>query len=306
MIVTLAGSNEFMIEFELKKILKEFVAKHGDMAVEQIDGAEADLQEITDSISGISFLFPNKLIILRRGSSNKQFIDSITQIVENIPENNDLIIVEPNIDKRLSYYKTLKKISDFKMYDELDPGQLSRWIEQKVKENGGNINSSDSRHLIEVAGNNQLRISNEIDKLISYNPKINRVSIDSLIEPIPQTTIFQLLDAAFSGKNQEILNIYEEQKRQKVAPQQVIAMLTWQIHILAMIKAAGNASSAEIASKTKTSPYVIGKSMIIANKMSMNEIKDLTSNLLELDIKLKNQTVDADDALLQLLLTVGN
>jgi DNA polymerase III delta subunit len=190
------------------------------------------------------------------------------------------------------------------MFEDLDSSQLANWIEQTTKQEGGSIKNIDARYLIDFAGSNQLKLSNEILKLISYNPEISRANIDELVEPIPQTTIFQLLDVAFSGKSKEILRIYDEQKRQKVSPQQVIAMLTWQIHILAMIKAAGNASSSEIASKTKTSPYVVSKSMTLARNMTMSDIRKLTEDLLELDIKLKNQTIDADDALMQLLLSI--
>lgn len=305
MIITLAGSNDYLIETELNKIIEQFSSKNDDMAIEQIDGAETEIQSIIEAISGMSFLYPNRLIILRRGSANKQFIDSFEDLIKNIPQNNNLVIIEPNIDKRLSYFKTLKKITDFKMYENLDTHQLASWIQDTVKNNKGKISNSDARYLIELTGNNQLRISNELDKLLNFNQEITRENIDNLIDPIPQTTIFQLLDAAFNGNSKQLLKIYEEQKRQKVSPQQVIAMLTWQIHILAMIKASGKSSASEIASKTKVSPFVIGKSISIANKLTMRDIEDLTENLLELDIKLKNQSIDVDDALLQLLLTLG-
>lgn len=306
MIITLSGSNEFMIDSELKNIISEFSIKYGNMAIEQIDGTESDLQTINEAISGLSFLSPNRLVVLKNGSNNKQFTESIEKILKTVPDTNDLVIIEPNIDKRLSYFKNLKKLTDFRTYDELDDNQLIRWIVDYVKERKGKISNSDARYLIDLAGNNQLKLSNEIDKLLNYQPEINKESINKLVEPIPQTTIFQLLDAAFSGKSSDILKIYEDQKRQKVEPQQVVAMLTWQIHIVALIKAAGNMSSSEIASKAKLSPFVVSKSMNIARKMTIQQVKELSDNLLDLDIKFKNQTIDTDNALMQLLLTINN
>jgi DNA polymerase III delta subunit len=305
MITTLAGSNDFMIQLELTNLVDKFKLKNDEISIEQIDGAEAEESAILESINSLSLLFPSKLTVLKRGSSNKGFSESVDRAIKEMPESNNLIIVEPNIDKRTSYYKNLKKLTDFKLFEDLDSNQLIKWIEQTAKQEGGLIRNNDARYLIEVAGSNQLKLSNEMAKLISFKPEISRENIDELVDPIPQTTIFQLLDAAFTGKSKEILRIYEEQKRQKVSPQQVIAMLTWQIHILAMIKAAGNASSSEIASKTKTNPYVVGKSMALARNMTMLDIRTLTEDLLELDVKLKNKTIDADDALLQLLLTIG-
>lgn len=306
MITTLSGSNDFMINSELKRLVSDFADNNGDIAVEQIDGSETDFQSIVESLTNLSFLSPNRLIILRRATGNKQFIDSIEKIINNMPSTNNLIIIEPNIDKRLSYYKSLKKLTEFKNYDELEFGQLARWVEETVVQQGGTIKNSDARYLVELAGINQMRLSSEITKLLSYRNEITRDTIDLLIEPISQTTIFQLLDAVFAGKSEELLKIYDDQKRQKVEPQQIIAMLTWQIHILSMIKAAGNKSAGEIASITKIRPFVIGKSLGIARKMSKQDIQKLSNNLLELDIKLKNKSVDADEALLQLLLTISN
>lgn len=304
MIVTLAGSNDFMIENELKSISSNFKDKHGEFAVEQIDGSETDYQSIFESASNLSLLSPNKLIIIKRGSSNKIFIDSIEQVIKNTPSTNDLIIVEPSVDKRLNYFKVLKRSTDFRSYDELDLRQLVHWINETVSKHGGIIKNSIAAYLIEIAGMNQMRLSNEIIKLISYQNEVTKETIDLLVEPLPQTTIFQLLDAAFSGRNKDLLKIYDDQKKQKVEPQQIVAMLTWQIHILALIKAAGNNSPAEIARQTKISPFVISKSFDIAKKLSLENVKDLTTNLLELDIKLKSKSVDIDEALLQLLLSI--
>ena len=306
MITTLTGSNDFMIDNELKNKLNSFQEMYGSMAIEQIDGSEVDVQPITESLTNLSFLSPNRMIILKRGSANKQFMDSLEKIFDNIPSTNEVIIVEPAIDKRTSYYKLLKKKTDFNTFEVLDFGQLARWVDDTVKALGGNIKNSDARHLVETAGLNQMKLFNEITKLISYQPEINRQTIDLLVEPISQSTIFQLLDVAFAGDNKRLLQIYDDQKLQKVEPQQIIALLTWQIHVLAIIKAAGNRSPSQIASESKINPFVINKSMGIAKKISKQELQLLTDKLLELDVKLKNKSIDADEALLQLLLSISN
>src|SRR3546814_19438404 len=61
----------------------------------------------------------------------------------------------------------------------------------------------------------------------------------------PQSTIFELLDAALSGNTRRALELYEEQRSMKVEPQQIIAMLAWQLHVLAVVKAAGERRSEE-------------------------------------------------------------
>lgn len=304
MITTLTGSNHYLLDEELGKSLSNFKEKYGDFSIEQIDGTDAEYQTIVDSISNLPFLTPAKLVILKSPGTNKQFIEKIGSLLESIPSSNEIIIVEPNIDKRSKYYKLLKDNTDYKSFEELDVGSLVGWIVQAVKSKGGTISFREANYLVERVGVNQLRISNELDKLLNYQSEITKQTIDLLVEPIPQTTIFQLLDAAFSGRREEMIKIYEDQRRQKVEPQQIIAMLTWQLNGLALVKAAGDSPPAEISKKTKLSPFVVNKNLTISRKLRFEDIKRLLGDLLKLDIRLKSQSVDSDDALIQYLLSI--
>lgn len=160
-------------------------------------------------------------------------------------------------------------------------------------------------YLIERVGVNQQLLSNELTKLAAYGPNITKESIDLLTEPTPQSTVFQLLDAAFAGDGKKTLAIYQEQRAGKLEPQALIAMLTWQFHVVAVVKAAGKRSDADIAAETKISPFVIRKSKQISNNLTTSRLKLLLSQLLQLDIKTKTTTLDADDALQAFLLHIA-
>lgn len=304
MITTLSGTNNYMIDIELHNLLNQFKENYGDLAIEQIDGTEADYLSIVESLSSLPFLSPSKLVILRSPGNTKEFAEKVEGLFEDVPSTNEIVIVEPNIDKRSKYYKFLKANTQYMSFEELDIGGLANWIVKEVTAKGGKISSRDANYLIERVGINQLKISNEVDKLLSYQPEITKDSINELTEPTPQTTIFQLLDAAFSGKRRELIKIYEDQRRQKVEPQQIIAMLTWQLNGLALVKSAGDLPPAEISRKTKLSPYVVSKNLNITRRLNFEDIRQLLDRLLELDIKLKTQSVDLDDALLQFLLSI--
>ena len=304
MIISLTGNNEYLIKNELNLIKNDFNKEYGDNTYEQIDASETEYQEIYEKISNLSFLSPNKLLILRNGSANKKFTENFEKIPSILPDTTKLILVENILDKRLAYYKNLKKFTDFIVFDDLDNYSLTKWVINSANDIGGSIDSASAKYLIDIAGQNQMKLFNEINKLINYDKKITKNNIDLLVDPIPQTTIFQLLDVAFSGKQEELIKIYNDQKRQNVEPQKVIALLTWQINIIALIKVSKLSNAFDIASKTKLSPYIIGKSLPISNKLSLADIKKLTTNLLELDIKLKTKTVDVDDALMQFLISI--
>lgn len=306
MIITLSGPNSLLRGQELKKLSDSFIEDQGDLALEKLDGEEASFDRMQESLTSLPFLASKKMVILRAPSANKQFQESAEQLLSNLPESTELIIVEPKLDKRLQYYKLLKKTTDFKEFTEMDSGGLASWLVQKVKEKGGNLSSSDARYLVERVGQNQQMLSNDIAKLLIYDSNITRITIDLLTEAAPQSTIFELIEAAFSGNSKKALNLYAEQRSLKVEPQQIIAMLGWQLNVLAIIKTAGDRSIDEIAKQAKLNPFVVRKSSAVARSLSLSELKKLIADLLKIDSASKRTALDLDEALQHYILKLGH
>jgi DNA polymerase-3 subunit delta len=306
MITVLTGENSFGLQRALRDRVKAFVAEHGDLALERLDGQEVPFERLREALTSLPFLASRKLVVLRSPSTNKDFYENFEQLFGQIPETTDVIIVEPKLDKRTAYYKYLKAQTDFQGYPELDLAGLANWLVKVAKEQSGTLSLSDARYLVERVGANQQLLSNEIEKLLLYNPIVTRQTIDLLTEPSPQSSIFQLMEAAFSGNTREALELYREQRAMKVEAPQIVAMLAWQLHILAVIKTAGDRSAEQIAKEAKLNPYVVRKSQTIARALTLSELKSLVSDLLDIDMKSKRTALDTDEALQHYLLKLAS
>ena len=291
---------------ELRRIRDNFAVEYGDLGLERIDGQEASLERIDEALTSLPFLVTKKMVVLRSPSNNKQFIERAEQILDGVPKTTDVIIVEPKIDKRLSYYKYLKSHTDFHNFPELDPRSATTWLIATVKEQGGSINSGDARYLIERVGANQQLLANEIEKLILYDSNITRQTIDLLTDLTPASTIFQLLESAFAGNAKRALNLYAEQRAMKVEPQKIIALLAWQLHVLAIIKTAGERSIDVIAKEAKLNPFVVQKSQSIARNLTFLKLKKLVSDLVKIDTQTKSTNIDPDEAIQHYLLKLAS
>lgn len=305
MLVTLTGANDFLRKAELKKLAGDFIAEHTDMAVERFDGEEHEAARMRESLSALPFLTARKLVILYEPGKQKAFAENIESILEGAAETTDLVIVEPKLDKRLSYYKTLKKATDFREFNDLDANGLARWAGDYAKGQGGSLGAGDARFLVDRIGPNQLLLKQELDKLLAYDPAITKQTIELLTEPTPQSTVFELLDAAFAGNAKRAMELYREQRAQKVEPQAIIAMLAWQLHVLALVKTAGERSADDTAREAKLNPFVVRKSQSLARHITLDKLKAMISRLLEIDLKLKTVTIDADEALQLYLVTLN-
>lgn len=320
MIHILTGPNNFALRTRLRQLVGAFVAEHGDMALEKLDGEEASYERVQEALQSLPFLASRKLVVLESPGANKEFTEKAAALIDELPETTDLIIVEPKLDKRLGYYKLLKKQKGFEEFPELNEQGLASWLVAAARDQGTRLSLADARGIVERAGANQQVLSKEIEKLVLYvhgrasanaqgrafaggqkggEPAIDRAAIEALVPATPQSSIFQLLEAAFAGNTKRALQLYAEQRALKVEPQQIIAMLAWQLHVIALIKAAGKSRTPDqIAKEAKMSPYVVSKSAGIARGLSVARTRQLISDLLTIDHRLKRESLNADDMLL--------
>ena len=297
MITTLTGDNEYLIQNFVHEKQRDYLEQYGEMAIERIDCEEVESERISESIQSLPFLVPSKLVILRNPGQNKKFTEVIEKVLDGIPEVVEVIIIEPKPDKRSIYYKTLKSKTDLHELKTLDNDGLAKWLITEAKNRGGSIALADARLLVDRIGTKQMQLSNELDKLLAYDSNINKVSIEKLTSVSPQSTIFELIEASINGQTERAIKLYEEQRKQKVEPQQIIAMLAWQLHVLAVVKAAGDRSSQQIASEAKLNPYVVTKTQRFARQLSFQDVKQWIGELFELDNRIKQTSVDVDQEL---------
>jgi DNA polymerase III subunit delta len=306
MIISLSGNNVLQLRAEYNRLLADFVGQYGDMAVEKIDCEEVEYPKITEALQSLPFLTSKKLVVLNRPGTQKEFVENFESLVESISDSTDVIVVEPKPDKRSSYYKLLQKKTEFQQFDELAPQELPKWLHEQAKKRGGSLSIGDASYLVDRIGANQQLLESELKKLLTYAPSVTRKTIELLTEPTPQSTIFQLLDAVFANNLKRVFSLYKEQRALKVEPAQIVAMLAWQLHVLAIVKfGSEHKKPQDIAKEAGINPFVVQKSQNIARKLSQAELKKMIKDLYELDIKMKTTSVDPDEALQQFLISIS-
>ncbi len=297
MIVSLTGSNSFAVRKRLNQMVAEFVNKYDELALERIDGDEVDVPVIIDAVQGLPFLSQRKMVVVRGLGSNKQAGEAIEQILSSVADSTDLIFSEPVTDKRTVYYKTLKSKTQLEDFNELDAHGLAKWLAEEAKKQAGELNLADANYLVERVGQNQELLFNELQKLLTYNPKIRRPSIDLLTEQAPQGKIFDLLDAAFAGDKKKALRLYEDQRAQQVEPQAIMAMVTWQLRLLTLVKLAKSRSAGQIAKDAGMNPYPVNKAAQLVKNLSEDKLRQMVDGAFNIDWRSKTSAIDLDEAL---------
>jgi DNA polymerase-3 subunit delta len=296
MVYTYTGKNSFALQNELKRVVSEFQEKHGDFAIERLDASEADVDTLLQSVQGTPFLSSKKLVVITNISTNSQATDRIEELLERSLDENEIYLVDQKLDKRKSYFKFLKKQTKLHEFKDMQPIELPKWIEHEVADSKGKISRKDAQLLVDRVGQDQMMLSQEIRKLLLHGPHITEESIKNLTDESLQSSIFTLLDEAFRGNGKEAIKLYSQQRRARVEPVYIVAMLTWQLQNVALAIYADPQTESTLQG-AGVSPYNARKSLSLARNISKRELQKYVVALSELDGKLKSSAIDADAAI---------
>jgi DNA polymerase-3 subunit delta len=303
-VVTLSGENSFAIKNALKEQVNSMVKNQSELAVEQIDCTEVELDRLGSAFNNLNLLSSEKLLILRQPSQNPAIAAALPDLIDNKPDTTQVLIVEPNIDKRSSLYKYLKYSTDFKQMNDLDKSGLVDWLIDFSVSHQAKLSRLDAEYLVSRVGQNQERLANEIKKLAAFSPVIDRSTINQLTEASLSSSIFELIEAAFSGNKSQALKLYEEQRLMHVEPNQIIAMIAWQLHIFLLIKVAPAKRPDDLAREAAIKPYVINKSWATAKRLAYPKLYGMVDQLLQIDILSKTKSINLDDHLCHFILSI--
>jgi len=305
MVTLLTGDNEFAIAHEQKQIIDHYLAEYDAYGLEKLDAEELDLSRLRDAVMQMPFLVNKKLVILYKPFVSKLVVELFSELSDDIPVEIDVLLVDAKADKRTKLYKQLSASKLVKEYPALKGSALEKWMIEYSALHGSSISTADAGYLVDRVGSGQMNLAREIEKL-SYVDTITRTEIDALTDQSLQSSVFDLLDKTFAGKKDHALQMYDQLLANKTDPSEVLALIGWQLHVLALVKYAGEGSSPDVASKTGLHPFVAGKAIYIARALSSVQIKQSVQSALNTDIRIKTSATDAADAVRVLLLELSS
>ncbi len=294
MILYLHGQNSFAISQQVRAITKKYTESTGsDGDMQNIDVHENGIQSLLSSLPIMPMFVTSRLIVVSNLAKSKPTAEEIDEIINNTAESTNLIILDPNPDKRTSVYKKLSKLKGAKEFKNLMGSELSKWVSSEAKNNQAEISPTDIKYLIDKVGEDQWTLANEIQKLASYNQKITKTTIDELAVPSLENNTFVLTEALASKDLARVLNLYKEIKLQGHADQLILGAITYQYRtiLLALL------NNSELNSAYKMSPYALGKARSLANNYTLEDIKKAYKIISEADINTKTGELSSGEAM---------
>lgn len=314
MIIYIHGEDTFRSRQFLKKSIVEFKSKRDPQGYNTLvfDVEKEAPDKILGEIATMPFLAEKRMIVLQNilSNSNKEFLAKIISLIENdkIPESVVLIAWQGESVGKTSEAKKLADLFSKEKFsysfELMKDSELQNWIIQEVVMRGGKIDRNAAGNLSRLAGADLWLISAVVDQLIAYKKggEIGSADVNLFVDEKTDDNIFNMVDAIVGGNKKTAFKLMRDQRAIGEDESYLFAMIMRQFKILLQIRdlweREDSLTSDQIAKRISVHPYVAKKSLPLVKKYSMQDLKKIYNDLLEIDIKTKtglaNQSVLID------------
>lgn len=205
LIYLFTGTSEIFIKNRMNRIIQSF--NKYEYTIIKYDVETTSLSTVLSDAITVPFLEELKIIILKNpkfltksATSTKDEIKAMLKYLKNPCDSTLLIIDATNtvINQSNEIYKMLKNVARIIDYPDPEEIELKGWIVRSFDANGIDIKDDALTLLLEYIGDDQARLSQEIDKLSSYVGKggtIRKEDIKLLVPKNINNEIYLLIKA---------------------------------------------------------------------------------------------------------------
>lgn len=301
------GPNSYARRQQLSQMMTAYVAKAGsDFGLERIDGAAVKARDLIGLLQAMPFMANSRLVVIDGVAANKAVAAKLPELLALVPVSTVTVFVEREIDQRTAAFKALSRADKVMKFEPLAGPALAAWVRHEVGELGGTADASAVRQLIELAGDDQWRLSSEVNKLVHYEPAITSANVKAMVAPSIQQSIFELVEAMTSGRVKEALATYGGLLRARESEHYVLTMVQWQLRNLLLAKTAPpGTTQAELAKAAGMSPYVAGKMLSAQRRYQDGALRRAVVAAANCEQAIKTGQLAAEAAVEQLIYQVA-
>ncbi|PSO43206.1 DNA polymerase III subunit delta [Candidatus Saccharibacteria bacterium QS_5_54_17] len=301
MIYLFHGENTYAAKRQVHKLMGRYKDSTGsDFGLHRF--SEADEPEaVIQAITAVPMFSSSSLVIIENPSQSKPLMDALSPKLEHVPDETVVVIHDPDIDKRTSWFKTLQKQATVKEFTAKSRAQLLKWIPKAAQIHGSTINKEAGELLLEYTGEDERRLEQEIAKLADSGDPIDAERVRTLVRPNPRQTIFTLLDALSGGDIESALQYLDDLRSQNIHELEILAMLGWQVRVFLVVASADSVSDQQLASDFGMKPYTIQKAKPIAKRVPVDTLQNAYQQIIATDYAIKTSQHEPRVLLEQLL-----
>ncbi len=308
-------------DYAIAQFIAAMEAKLGDpgmasMNIARFDKVFPSFDELDATIRAMPFLAERRLVILHDPLAHlhsKTQRARFTKLLEDTPPTTALVlaVTRPLVsyaDKKKNKRHWLQKWAagqSHRVYERefyLARGHdLVRWIQQRAKEQGGEITPEGAAALAALVGDTPRQAAQEIEKLLAYtnySRAIEPDDVEYLVASWGEGDVFAMVDALGNRQGGRALRMLRHLLEDDDSLR-LFGMIVRQFRLLLLTRALLDAGFREgdISRELKTHPFVIKKIIPQTRNFTLDDLEAIYRRLLDIDEQIKQGRLEGDVAL---------
>ncbi|NLC32964.1 MAG: DNA polymerase III subunit delta [Clostridiales bacterium] len=231
--------------------------------------------------------------------------DEVVKYLANLPPTVCVVFyIKGKAAANRKLYKLINKLGGLVTFDPLDQNTLIKWIKQKFKSFGKQINSATAEQIIFAVGTNMHTLSHEVAKLAasaSENESISLQDIENISTKSTEYKVFDLADALISGQSFRVDSLMNKMLQEGEQRLMLLSLLQRQFRQLFFIKILldDNQKTDQISRQLSLSSYVVRKLQPMALKYDVSYLHWAYNLLIDTEFLVKSGQIFEEGSLEQ-------
>lgn len=306
MIIFLYGEDTYRSRQKLNEIVEHYkkIHKSGlNLMFLDCEEQKITIHDLKDKIRQTSMFKEKKLAVITNLFADTNLKENFLKEIKGFLDSEDIIVIyeQGDIKKSDPLLKSLEKNAKSQEFKHLDGQNLRRWVKKEIENRGGAIDDSALLMLIDYVGDDLWRMSNEVEKLVSFkkNKTITTLDVKSLIKPKIETDIFKTIDAIAQKDKKQALDLLYKHLENGDSPLYLLSMIGYQFRNLLIVKdlIEKNKPYNLIIKKSGLHPFVVKKSYFQSRQFTLPELKKIYQKIFQVDLDIKTGKIEQEMAL---------
>lgn len=302
----ICGEEEYL-KLNYKNQLIKAITDDNTMNLALYEGKNIDINDAIDNAETSPFFAEHRLIVMESTGLFKSGGEQLAEYMSKIPKTTIFLFVEDNVDKRSKMYKAVKAngyICEINRQTERD---LEIWAARIFASAGKKITKANMAYFISNVGTDMEVLSNEIEKLISYDLNkevISKEDIDAVSIKQLSVRIFDMVDAISVKNQKKTLDCYYELIEEKEPPMRILFMIARQFNLILQAKdlSARGMGKDQVANIMGVQGFIVSKSINQSRNFSVIELKNALADCVTTEESIKKGIMDENIGVEMLLI----
>ncbi|MCK4234414.1 DNA polymerase III subunit delta [candidate division WOR-3 bacterium] len=293
----LSGKNEYKIE-EILKAIKEVILNPGfdSFDFEKFDAGDKrfDIDSLKRAVYTPPMISQKRLVVLEKiDKLAESQRNKLLTLLESPVDTSILVMISsPEKKTKAAFFNKVRSLSRNEEFRNLKKDSLEKWIIDYVKERGYSIEKDAVLAIIEFSGDNQVSLSGELEKIITYAGDKKIMKRSDVLKVLTSNMVNNITDLTHSigqrdrNKALSILNYLLEWGE---VPEKILAVLrSFFLRLKGMMyyKKKGLLNT-DISKKIGAMFFIVNKEIGFVNNFTMGELKNGLMLLYDAEVRMK-------------------